>query len=71
MKAASVARSRWQSPGRDAMAGRMSPAISLPLLSMDQARRLLLESDAEMQAGHHAAAERLAHRAAELRGWGA
>ena len=49
----------------------VSPAISLPLLSMDQARRLLLESDAEMQAGHHAAAERLAHRAAEMRGWGA
>ncbi len=36
---------------------------------MDQIRRLDLEADIELQRGHHSAAERLAFRAAELRGW--
>ncbi len=43
--------------------------ISLPRPPLDLALRLLREADAELFAGHHAAAERLAHRAAALRGW--
>jgi len=39
----------------------------LPLL-IDQARWLDLEAGAELQHGHHARAEHLARRAAELRG---
>jgi hypothetical protein len=35
---------------------------------VDQARRLAFEADLELQRGHHAAAERLAFRAAELQG---
>lgn len=34
----------------------------------DRARRLDMEADAELQLGHHARAEYLALRAAELRG---
>ncbi len=53
--------------------GRRSPPEVSPqprlLPPMDRARRLNLEADVEMQRGHHDAAERLARRAAELRGW--
>ena len=40
-------------------------------LPLDPARRLDLEADALLQQGDHARAERLAHRAAALRGWSA
>lgn len=58
--------------GRDGRFGgarcRIPPLIAYPL---DLARRLDREADAELGMGHHAAAERLATRAAELRGFGA
>ena len=41
------------------------------LPSMELARHLDREADVELSQGHHAAAERLAWRAAELRGSGA
>ena len=53
--------------GRDATLALMPTPICLPPL--DLALRLMREADVELFAGHHAAAERLAHRAAELRGW--
>ena len=46
-------------------------SIRLFVPPLDLAQRLLREADIELFAGHHAAAERLAHRAAELRGWSA
>lgn len=58
--------------GRDGRPGGMRctipPLIAYPL---DMARRLDREADAELGLGHHGAAERLAARAAELRGFGA
>lgn len=57
--------------GRDATFPSMPYPIRLHVQPLDLAQRLLREADAELFAGHHAAAERLAHRAAELRGWGA
>ena len=50
---------------------RASTVVTFPLPPMDLARRLLLEADVELQAGHHEAGERLAHRAMQLRGFGA
>ena len=44
---------------------------TLPVMQTDHARHLDRQADAELFAGHHAAAERLAWRAAELRGSGA
>ena len=42
--------------------------LSPPTDPLDRARRLAVEADAELSAGHYAAAERLAWRAADLRG---
>ncbi len=50
-------------PGLNEIVRAMPPAIL--------ARHLDREADAELSQGHHAAAERLAWRAAELRGSGA
>ena len=55
--------------GRDATLAITLNQICKPQPSLDLALRLMREADAELFAGHHAAAERLAHRAAELRGW--
>ena len=71
MRAGCEASAGWPSQGRDGTARRMFSPIALPFPRMDLARRLDLEAGAELVLGHHAAAERLAHRAAELRGWSA
>jgi hypothetical protein len=49
-----------------------APLVVVPRIHLvDQARRLALESDVELQHGHIARAEHLARQAAALRGWGA
>ena len=48
---------------------RAAHAEPVRAVSLDQVRRLNLEADVELQRGHHAAAERLAFRAAQLQGW--
>ncbi len=69
MSRATIARRANLPPGRDATSRGMTTApLTLP---MDQARRLDLEADAELQHGHIARAEHLARQAAALRGWGA
>ncbi len=56
----------WWPPGRDAILAGMD--ISLPSDPNSIARFLDREADVELQHGHHARAEMLARRAAELRG---
>ena len=53
-------------PVRQKRGSHSEPPRAVPL---DQVRRLNLEADVELQRGHHAAAERLAFRAAQLQGW--
>jgi hypothetical protein len=50
-------------------ASRDTTTIVMPHSTITLASRLDLEASAELQLGHHAAAERLAHKAAALRGW--
>ncbi len=55
--------------GRDERLGSMPVFVAPSTPSTDLARRLWREADIELSAGHHEAAERLAHQAATLDGW--